>query len=263
LIPDFPVACRRLTPGPGYLEALCRDNVEFVPKDIKRFTSSGIETSDGEHQELDIIICATGYDTSFILPFPIIGRGGQTIQTRWSPHPETYLAVCVDGFPNWFFALGPNSGVGSGSLLVLIEHQVDYAVQAALKMQRERIRSIEVKREAVRDFDDYVEHYFPTSVYSENCRSWYKMGKAEGRVVGLWPGSCLHSLVALRHPRWEDFTYEREKDVKSRFHWLGDGYTYNEKYLVGDRAWYLNDGYVDIPPIPSEEDAKANDPILN
>ena len=27
VIPDFPVACRRLTPGPGYLEALGEDNV--------------------------------------------------------------------------------------------------------------------------------------------------------------------------------------------------------------------------------------------
>lgn len=27
VIPDFGVCCRRLTPGPGYLEALCEDNV--------------------------------------------------------------------------------------------------------------------------------------------------------------------------------------------------------------------------------------------
>lgn len=27
VVPSFPVACRRLTPGPGYLEALCEDNV--------------------------------------------------------------------------------------------------------------------------------------------------------------------------------------------------------------------------------------------
>ena len=65
--------------------------------------------------------------------------------------------MCVDGFPNWFMALGPNSGVGSGSLLVLMERQVDYAVEAARKMQRERLRSIEVKREAVEDFDEYLE----------------------------------------------------------------------------------------------------------
>lgn len=30
VIPDFAVACRRLTPGPGYLEALCQDNVRSV-----------------------------------------------------------------------------------------------------------------------------------------------------------------------------------------------------------------------------------------
>lgn len=29
VIPEFGVACRRLTPGPGYLEALCEDNVSI------------------------------------------------------------------------------------------------------------------------------------------------------------------------------------------------------------------------------------------
>lgn len=63
--------------------------------------------------------------------------------------------------------------------------------------------------------------------------------------VGLRPlasadfesGSCLHALVALRHPRWEDFNYESEKEERSRLHWLGDGSTYNEKHLIGDREW--------------------------
>lgn len=30
VIPEFSVACRRLTPGPGYLEALCEDNVRVL-----------------------------------------------------------------------------------------------------------------------------------------------------------------------------------------------------------------------------------------
>jgi hypothetical protein len=29
--PNFDVACRRLTPGPGYLEALSEENVDFIP----------------------------------------------------------------------------------------------------------------------------------------------------------------------------------------------------------------------------------------
>ncbi|KAH8111748.1 FAD/NAD-binding domain-containing protein [Phellopilus nigrolimitatus] len=250
LIPDFAVACRRLTPGPGYLEALCQDNVKFTPTNIKKVTETGIELVDGTHHDLDIIVCATGYDTTFQYPFPIIGRGGKTLNERFSPHPQTYLSVCSDGFPNWFMSLGPNSGVGSGSLLVIIERQIDYAVAAAIKMQRERLKSIEVKKEAVADFDEYLEHYFQTTVYSEKCRSWYKMGKEEGRVVGLWPGSCLHAVRSLERPRWEDFNYESLDATRNRFYWLGDGSTHNEKYLVGDRAWYLNPEEVDIPPGP-------------
>lgn len=55
-----------------------------------------------------------------------------------------------------FISLGPNSALNSGSLLVLIEKQVDYAVMCVAKMQRERLRSMEVKREAVMDYDEYV-----------------------------------------------------------------------------------------------------------
>jgi len=56
-----------------------------------------------------------------------------------------------------FQALGPNSGVGAGSLLLIMERQVDYAVAATLKLQRERLKSIEVKREAVEEFEKYID----------------------------------------------------------------------------------------------------------
>ncbi|KAI0761050.1 hypothetical protein BD413DRAFT_617293 [Trametes elegans] len=252
LIPDFPVACRRLTPGPGYLEALCEDNVDFVSAPIKRITEHGIETADGKHQDLDVLFCATGYDTTFQLPFKIIGRDGLDLNDKWSPHPVSYLSIAVDGFPNMFMSFGPNSGVGSGSLLALFEYQIGYAVQAVAKMQRERLKSMEVKARAVRDFDQYIDAYFPKTVYSEKCRSWYKMGKEEGRVAGLWPGSTLHALKTLSNPRWEDYEYELADPVENRLHWLGDGQTHDEKALTGDRAWYLRKPFLDIPPVPTD-----------
>ena len=63
------------------------------------------------------------------------------------------------------------------------------------------------------------------------------MGKEEGRNVGLWTGSCLHAVRTLEHPRWEDYNYEtlNESGTSNRFFWLGDGSTFNEKYMVGDR----------------------------
>ncbi|KAK0209013.1 FAD/NAD-binding domain-containing protein [Desarmillaria ectypa] len=248
IIPDFAVACRRLTPGPGYLEALCKENVDFVPSPIKAITPTGIETEDGDHKELDVIVCATGFDTSSRFPFPFIGRNGIDLSAKFASHPRTYLSVTVDGFPNWFQSLGPNSGAGSGSLLLLMERQVDYAVEATLKLQRERLKSIEVKSEAVDDFDEYLMNYFPTTVFGEKCKSWYKAGREEGRVSALWPGSTLHATKALKYPRWEDFSYERLDSNGLR--WLGDGNTVADKTPGSDKTWYLSDEEIDYPPIP-------------
>lgn len=64
-IPNFAVGCRRLTPGPGYLEALVEPNVDFISTGIKRITETGIETVDGQHREYDTIVCATGCVHSF------------------------------------------------------------------------------------------------------------------------------------------------------------------------------------------------------
>ncbi|KAJ3815647.1 hypothetical protein F5876DRAFT_85648 [Lentinula aff. lateritia] len=206
LIPDFSVACHRLTPGPGYLEALCEENVEFVPENIRQITPTGIETVDDRHRDLDVIVCATGFNTSYKLPF-------------------TFMGIAVDGFSNWFSALGPNTGVGAGSL-------------------------IEVKKKAVDDFDAYLDIQFKLrsfSVFGAKCRLWYKVGKEEGRVVSLWPGSCLHCIKALENPRWEDYDYEPLDPDNNRFLWLGNGNTLADKMTGSDRSWYLSPEEVDIP----------------
>ena len=83
-----------------------------------------------------------------------------SLNERWKPHPTTYLSVAVDGFPNMFMSLGPNSVIGAGVLLPIIEYAVMYAVQATAKMQRERLKSMEPKARAVRDFDRYIEVRF-------------------------------------------------------------------------------------------------------
>ena len=99
----------------------------------------------------------SGYDTSWQLPFKIIGRNGVDLNDKWKPYPRTYLSMAVDGFPNMFMSLGPNSVIGAGTLLPIMEYAVMYAVQATAKIQRERLKSIEVKSKAVNDFDKYIQ----------------------------------------------------------------------------------------------------------
>lgn len=106
-----------------------------------------------------------GYDTSYQYPFSVVGRNGRLLNEQFLPHPKTYLSVCTDGFPNWFMSLVPNSAVGTGSQLIIMEREIDYAVEVAKKIQREHLKSIEVKAEAVNDYDEYVK----VRVYLYSC----------------------------------------------------------------------------------------------
>ena len=80
-----------------------------------------------------------------------------SLNEKWKPHPTTYLSVAVDGFPNMFMCCGPNAVQGTGVLVGVLEVTILYAVQATAKMQRERLKSMEPKASAVRDFDRYIE----------------------------------------------------------------------------------------------------------
>jgi cation diffusion facilitator CzcD-associated flavoprotein CzcO len=110
ILPDFPPNCRRLTPGPGYLESLTKENVDYISTPIKRFTKTGIETEDGKHREVDAVICATGANIKGEMPFPIVSRGidlNKAFQPggHWG-FPYTYMGVATPGFPNLTYIYG-------------------------------------------------------------------------------------------------------------------------------------------------------------
>ncbi|KAK5308891.1 hypothetical protein LTR93_012328, partial [Exophiala xenobiotica] len=126
LLPSFPPVCRRLTPGPGYLEALTSPKVDLVTTEILKVDATGIITVDGKHRQVEAIVCATGFDTSFSPRFPIHGKDGASLVDVWKDYPSTYLSVGVDNFPNYFMSLGPNSALGTGNLLLFIERAIDY-----------------------------------------------------------------------------------------------------------------------------------------
>ncbi|KAF4946367.1 hypothetical protein FSARC_14211 [Fusarium sarcochroum] len=157
LLPKFAPGCRRLTPGPNYLEALQEDNVHFTNAPIRNITPRGIEMASGEHIDLDLLVCATGYDVEAPPLFELVGRDGMSLSERWQPYAEAYLGVAVDSFPNFLLVGGPNSGLGSGSLISVFEAQGDYAVKMLRKMQKEDYATFEVKSNRVADFSQYID----------------------------------------------------------------------------------------------------------
>lgn len=261
LIPSFAVGCRRTTPGPGYLEALVEPNVDFVTDGIESINTRGVKLragsnndgSGGKQVDLDVLVCATGFKTASAPPFLVQGRGGQTLKDRFDPHPEAYLSVAVDGFPNFFFMLGPNSAIGSGSLTRILESEGDYIVKCLRKLQRDDYACMEVKPDRVADWSAYCGAYFQNTVYTDACNSWYRSGD---RITGLWPGSTLHALEAMRAPRWEDFDFESVEGSRvNSMKWLGNGWSVTQlkkeehgtEELQGDPSWYLEPRFLDVP----------------
>ena len=125
LIPRYGVAARRLTPGPGYLEALSAANVEILFGGCESVTEKGIVV-DGRDVSVDVLICATGFDTSYTPRFPIIGLQGKNLQHEWASEAKGYLSIAASGFPNYMMFIGPNSPVANGSLFPAIgQSQID------------------------------------------------------------------------------------------------------------------------------------------
>lgn len=74
ILPDFAPGCRRLTPGPGFLEALTEDNVDFISKQIQNIVPEGVVLEDGALVEVDVLVCATGFNAASAPPFPIVSK---------------------------------------------------------------------------------------------------------------------------------------------------------------------------------------------
>jgi hypothetical protein len=63
------------------------------------------------------------------------------------------------------------------------------------KMQTDSIKAIAVKQDALNDIYAHFDEFHKTTVWQEECRSWFKDGKRKNRIY-LWPGSV--SLSSLR-----------------------------------------------------------------
>ena len=231
LLPDFPVGCRRQTPGPGFLEALVQNNVDMRWDDIAHVTEKGIKTKSGEEREYDVIVCATGFDTTFRPSFPLIGRNGVDLGEKWSADmPKAYFGIAVPSMPNYFCFVGPNSPISNGSLVLGIQATAIYVYKWLEKLQTEGIRSFEVREDVNEEYNQHVQEYLKRTVWTRGCRSWYKRGTVDGPVVAIYGGTTFHFMEALKNPRWEDFVMERTENAKvNRFAYLGDGFTLRER----------------------------------
>lgn len=234
---DFFVGCRRPTPGNGYLEALTGPKTTAYPEQLQRITEKGFIDPDGQEHEVDVIICATGFDTTYKPRFPLL-VGGVDKRKEWEGRETvpSYLSLGYAGVPNFNIYAGAYCPSAHGSFFPLVQAYSDYTVQVLEKMQVDNIRSLRPKEKVVEHFLHHAKTFLKRTAWTGPCVSWFKGGKIDG-TPAIYPGSRLHFLRLLEKPRFEDYDIEYD-DPDDMFSFMGNGFHVCEED-GSDITWYL------------------------
>jgi cyclohexanone monooxygenase len=187
LRPQHPFGCKRPLISNDYYPAFNRPNLELVTERVERVTRDSVVTADGESRRVDTLILATGFATTkYLSAIDVVGRGGRRLDEAWSDGPWAYLGITTAGFPNLFMLYGPNTN--NGSILSMIECQVDYALRQIRRIADESIAWIDVRPEPMERYNDEVQRAIArVAVWQAGCNGYYR--SPSGRVVTQWPYS--------------------------------------------------------------------------
>ena len=186
LTPAYAPGCKRLLVSNDWYPALQRPNVELLAEPAARLEGRRIVGASGAAREVDAVAFATGFvATEFVAPVKVHGRGGVELGELWKDGAASHLGISVAGFPNAFFIVGPNTGLGHNSIIFMIEAQLNYLVGAL----KSGARVLELLPEVQSKSYAAVQRRMKKTVWASGCRSWYL--SADGRNDTLWPGSTL------------------------------------------------------------------------
>jgi cation diffusion facilitator CzcD-associated flavoprotein CzcO len=217
LIPDYPLGGKRILISDDYYPALVRENVRVVTEPIARIGRDALVTRDGASHRADVLILATGFETtSFLAPMKIEGRDGRALHDVWKHGAEAYLGLSVAGFPNFFMTYGPNTNLGHNSILFMIECQARYIVDCLAQMARRELAWIDLHADVMAAFDRRLQAELARTVWARTARSWYKT--CDGRITNNWSGSTLRYGWATRRAdlsRYEQHPRRRNRSVEA------------------------------------------------
>jgi cation diffusion facilitator CzcD-associated flavoprotein CzcO len=202
LTPDYQVGCKRIMLSNDYYPALQRENVELITDGIAEVRAGSIVDKAGVERPVDVIVFGTGFEvTTAYRHLKLTGVGGRDLGALWdATGMKAYNGITVSGFPNYFMLMGPHTGLGHNSVVIMIEAQVGYIVDALKKMRPEGVAAIDVNEAVQARFIEGLETKLRGTVWQDGgCQSWYK--DAHGKVTAVWPGSAAAYVKAVR---WAD-----------------------------------------------------------
>ncbi len=157
---DHGFGMRRVPMETNYYEVYNQDNVELV--DVKAtpidlVTERGLRIGE-RHFDLDVLICATGFDaiTGAFDRIEFTGKNGVTLREAWADGPVTYLGMQTVGFPNMFTLVGPHNAATFCNIPRCIEQNVEWVADALAYMRDNNYECAEATEAAAASWTDHV-----------------------------------------------------------------------------------------------------------
>jgi hypothetical protein len=173
---------------------------------VARIEADGVITTDGIKHPADCLVFGTGFQATDPLPRDcIIGRNGVDLIDTWHDGAHAYKGTTVPGYPNLFLIVGPNTGLGHNSMILMIEAQVTYILDALRQMQRHRIASVDVKPDVESAYNQRLQDQLKRTIWNTGgCQSWY-LDPRTGKNTTLWPGSTWRFKQVTRQFALKDY----------------------------------------------------------
>ena len=207
LTPHYDLGCKRILIANDYYPALTQPNVSLVTDPITAVTHDGLVTVDGTEHPADTIVLATGFHVTDNPMGPLVhGRAGHRLDEAFGPALPSYLGTTVPYFPNLFVMTGPNTGLGHSSMILMIESQLHYILDA---LRRARDATFEVREEVARAYTEEMQGALPGTVWASGCASWYL--DRDGRNGVLWPGFTFTFRRRTRRFDVDDYRFSRHQ----------------------------------------------------
>lgn len=208
LTPNYEFGCKRVLLSNDFYPALMRPNVDLITEPISTVGEHSIVIADATERHADVLIFGTGFRVTDLLKGTrIVGRHGIELQEAWRERVNAYLGVTVSGFPNFFILLGPNTGLGHNSVVLMIEAQVRYVIQCLQLMKRRRENVMDVRPETQKLFLEKLRKKLAGTVWEAGgCRSWYQDPRT-GESPAVWPGSVVSYKLQMRRVSEADYEF--------------------------------------------------------
>jgi cation diffusion facilitator CzcD-associated flavoprotein CzcO len=189
LTPDYRIGCKRILLSNDWYPTLAKPHVDLVPAGLKEVRGTTLVAADGTGTEADAIILGTGFHvTELPIAERIKGADGATLAEHWQGGMAALRGATAASFPNLLFIIGPNTGLGNSSMILMIESQLNYLADYLAKLTMLGKAALSPKPAAVEEYNQDLQRRMRRSVWNTGgCQSWYL--DAAGRNTTVWPGT--------------------------------------------------------------------------